>query len=136
MIPVADMKLGILICYEDLFFSMARGVVERDADVLVNMTNDAWFGRGHVPALHDMMAHLRAIETRRDLVRSVNTGVSSFTLATGGTVLKTPIFTRKSFVAKVRKLTLQTVYVRFGDLLTPLCALVLTALLQQRRHKA
>ncbi len=128
VIHVDGSRLGILICYEDLFFGMARGVVRRGAQALVNMTNDAWFGRGHVPGLHDMMAHLRAIETRRDLVRSVNTGVSSFTLATGENVKRTPIFERTSFIAVVRKLEIQTLYVRLGDLLTPLCLMLLVAL--------
>lgn len=134
VIDVNGPKLGMLICYEDLFFAMARGVVRRGAEVLVNMTNDAWFGRGHVPGLHDMMAHLRAIETRRDLVRAVNTGVSSFTLATGENVKRTPIFERTSFIADTRRLELQTLYVRLGDLLTPLCLLVLVGLSLRKRR--
>ena len=125
VIAVNGHKLGIMICYEDLFFAQARGVVERGAEVLVNMTNVAWFGRGHVPALHDMVAHLRAIETRRDFVRSVNTGMSSFTLATGETTFRSAIFTRTVFLARARLLDLKTVYVRVGDLVSPLAALVL-----------
>ncbi len=135
VISVDGAQLGIMICYEDLFFEQARGVVARGAQVLVNMTNVAWFGRSHVPLLHDMMAHLRAIETRRDFVRSVNTGRSSFTLATGETTIKTTIFTRQSFVAVARKLDLQTVYVRAGDLISPLCALVLLWLSSVRKPR-
>ncbi len=134
VIATAGTRLGILICYEDLFFGMARSVVQQGAQVLVNMTNDAWFGRGHVPGLHDMMAHLRAIETRRDLVRSVNTGVSSFTLATGETPRKSRIFARTGFLARVRKLTITTLYVQLGDFLTPACGIALMALVLRGRR--
>jgi apolipoprotein N-acyltransferase len=115
--------LGILICYEDLFGSLAREVVARGADVLVNMTNDAWFGRSREPALHDMVARLRAIETRRDLVRAVNTGVSSFSSASGRLLRQTRTFTRDGFVAEVRPLQVRTLYAVAGDWLTPLVGL-------------
>lgn len=136
VISAQAVKFGILICYEDLFAEQARGTVKRGAEALINMTNVAWFRRGNVPALHDMMAHLRAIETRRDFARSVNTGVSSLTLATGETVKTTAIFTRTSFVADMRKLTIPTLYVKLGDWLTPLCGVLLAVLLWRKRKVA
>lgn len=136
VISAQGVKFGILICYEDLFASQARGTVQRGAEALINMTNVAWFRRGHVPALHDMMAHLRAIETRRDFARSVNTGVSSLTLATGETLKTTSIFTRTGFVADMRKLSLPTLYVKLGDWLTPLCGVLLIGLVLRKRKGA
>jgi len=133
VITAAGAKFGILICYEDLFAEQARETVQRGAEALVNMTNVAWFRRGHVPALHDMMAHLRAIETRRDFARSVNTGVSSFTLATGETVRTTSIFTRTGFIADMRKLKIRTLYVALGDWITPLCGMLLFWLVWKKR---
>lgn len=124
-----QVRYGILICYEDLFADLARKVVQRGADVLLNMTNDAWFGDSHEPALHNMVARLRAIETRRDLVRAVNTGVSSFTTATGKSPVQTRTFTRASFIAEVRPLTEITVYSAWGDWLPPLVGLLLLATL-------
>jgi apolipoprotein N-acyltransferase len=134
VVRAAGAKLGILICYEDLFFSHARSVVQRGAELLVNMTNDAWFRRSRTAALHDMMAHLRAIETRRDFVRAVNTGVSSVTLATGETVARTEIFTRTHLVEPLRRLSMTTLYVRLGDWVTPLCGLALFTLFALRRR--
>lgn len=126
IIRLEDGTLGLLICYEDLFADLARKVVDRGATLLVNMTNDAWFGRSNEPALHDMVARLRAVETRRDLVRAVNTGVSSFTLATGESAQRTDIFTTTAFVADTRLLTERTVYTNFGDWVSWLTALGIT----------
>ncbi len=136
VVRAAGTKLGILICYEDLFFSHARSVVQRGAEVLANMTNDAWFRRSRTAALHDMMAHLRAIETRRDFVRAVNTGVSSVTLATGETVERTEIFTRTHLVEPLKRLSITTLYVRLGDWVTPLCGLLLGGLFALRRKRS
>jgi apolipoprotein N-acyltransferase len=117
--------LGVLICYEDLFASAGRATVLLGARALVNLTNDAWFGASREPLLHDVLARMRSIELRRDLVRAVNTGVSSFTGATGEVLRQTRTFTRASFVADVRMLELQTVYARLGDLCLPLCLFAL-----------
>ncbi|MDB4990978.1 MAG: Apolipoprotein N-acyltransferase [Myxococcaceae bacterium] len=117
-------KLGVLICYEDLFASSARATVLLGARALLNLTNDAWFGDSREPLLHDQLARLRSIELRRDLVRAVNTGVSSFTSATGEVLLQTRTFERASFAAAVRLLDEQTLYARFGD--WPLVGCLLT----------
>lgn len=122
-VRVRGSQLGVLICYEDLFASAARETVLLGARALLNLTNDAWFGHSREPLLHDLLARMRSIELRRDLVRAVNTGVSSFTSATGESLHKTRTFERASFVAPVRLLDVQTPYARFGDWLLPLCLL-------------
>jgi len=119
-------KLGVLICYEDLFASAARATVSRGARALLNLTNDAWFGDSREPHLHDLLARLRAVELRRDLVRAVNTGVSSLTSATGAALITTRSFQRTSFVAAVKLLDQQTPYARLGDWVTPCCLLALS----------
>ena len=116
-------KLGILICYEDLFADSARATVLLGARALVNLTNDAWFGNSREPLLHDQLARLRSIELRRDLVRAVNTGVSSFSSATGEPLVQTRTFERAAFVAQVRLLDERTFYAQHGDWLLPLCLL-------------
>jgi apolipoprotein N-acyltransferase len=126
-------KLGVLICYEDLFASAARETVGLGARALLNLTNDAWFGDTREPHLHDLLARLRAIELRRDLVRTVNTGVSSFTSASGEVLLQTESYRRASFVAEVRLLDGQTPYARWGDWVTPCCLLGVVWLLVTRR---
>lgn len=70
-------KLAPLICYEALFPSHVRGLVNRGADILVNPTNDAWFGRTSAPEQLLLMSSLRAVETRRYLLRAANTGITA-----------------------------------------------------------
>jgi apolipoprotein N-acyltransferase len=135
VIRASESTLGMLICYEDLFFELSRKVVDAGAELLVNMTNDAWFGESSEPALHDMVARLRAIETRRDLVRVVNTGVSSFTKATGEVEQRTEIFSRARFIARTRPLRVTSPYVAIGDWVSPLCGLALLGLVLRRRLK-
>ena len=77
LMSVKDIKLGISVCFEDAF---SRDVM-RDlpgANVLVNASNDAWFGDSLAPHQHLQMAQMRAIETGRPMVRSTNTGISAF----------------------------------------------------------
>lgn len=135
LVRAAESSIGVLICYEDLFPDAARRQVALGAELLVNLTNDAWFGPSREPRLHDVAARLRAVETRRDLVRAVNTGVSSFTTASGEVLVRTPIFRPASFVAVTRKLSLSTFYLRAGEWVAPLCALVLLALAMHGRAR-
>lgn len=117
-------ELGVLICYEDLFPASARASVLQGGMALLNLTNDAWFGPSAEPRLHDLAARLRAIEQRRDLVRAVNTGVSSFTSASGRVLTRSATFGPASFVVDLRLLTDRTLYARTGDVLPWLCLLV------------
>ena len=78
----AGQKVALAICYEDVFGEELINQLP-EATLLVNVSNDAWFGDTAEPALHNRVARVRAIETRRDLVRAVNTGVSAHISATG-----------------------------------------------------
>jgi apolipoprotein N-acyltransferase len=118
-IEVASARIGILNCYEDLLVEHVRATAALDPSFLANFTNDAWFGDTSAPHLHHMLARMRAIETRRDLVRAVNTGISAHVLATGEDLHRTRPFARTSFLAEVRLLRGATPWVRFGDLVTP-----------------
>lgn len=69
-------KLGALICFEDVFPNSAREAVEEGAEVLVNITNDGWFFDSPGPYQHAALARFRAVENRRELLRSANTGVT------------------------------------------------------------
>jgi apolipoprotein N-acyltransferase len=131
-VELAQGKLGVLICYEDLFATAARATVKQGARALLNLTNDAWFGDSREPYLHDLLARLRAVELRRDLVRAVNTGVSSLTSASGASLLATRSFRQASFVAAVKLLDQETLYARLGDWVTPCCLLALTVWVVRR----
>jgi apolipoprotein N-acyltransferase len=79
-----SLRMGVLNCYEDTLTSVGRRVaVELAPNLLVNVTNDAWFQGTAEPELHARLAAMRAVETRRDLVRAVNLGVVSWIDAAG-----------------------------------------------------
>jgi len=85
-----EVHIGPMICYEDIFPSFGRRLVKRDPNILVNLTNDAWFGRTSEPYEHLALAVYRSVESRLDLVRAVNTGVSAYIDATGKVYDKSP----------------------------------------------
>jgi len=109
-------KIAPLICYEDLMPELSRRFVrEKKANLLVNLTNDAWYGRTVAPWQHARLAQWRAIETRRSLLRVTNTGVTSFINAKGEIVEALPIFTPGVLKTQMEILEGETLYVRFGD---------------------
>jgi apolipoprotein N-acyltransferase len=76
-------RLGPLICYEDILAGFSRRVAEHHPNLLVNITNDAWFGETAEPYQHLALAVFRSVEHRLEMVRAVNTGVSAHVDATG-----------------------------------------------------
>lgn len=134
VLEAAGARVGVLICYEDLFASLSRRLVDQNADVLVNVTNNAWFGDTSASHLHDLAARLRAVEVRRDFVRVVNTGISSFVRSTGEVVERTQTFSEASFIAEVRLQDGTTPYAAVGDWVTPVCALAILGAWVRRRR--
>ncbi len=109
-------RVAPLICYEDLMPAVARPFVKAGkANLLVNLTNDAWYGRTVAPWQHARLAQWRAIETRRNLVRVTNTGVTSVIDAKGEMIQSLPLFTSAVLKTEVALLDGETLYVRFGD---------------------
>jgi len=76
-LPAQAGPLGVLVCYEAIFPELARAQVGQGARLLVNITNDSWFGRTSAPWQHLAMSRVRAVETGRYLLRAANTGVSA-----------------------------------------------------------
>ncbi len=75
-LPQPKTDLGVLICFEDTLGDLTRGFVQKGAQVLVNVTNDGWFGKSVAAEQHLANALFRSIENRRPLLRSANTGVT------------------------------------------------------------
>lgn len=114
VLEVEDARLGVLNCFEDTFPASGRALARAGANVLVNLTNDAWFGDTAEPRQHLALSVFRAVETRRDLVRSVNTGISAVVHATGRIEKRTGTFEKTSFVHDVRLMEGTTLYIRAG----------------------
>lgn len=109
-------KIAPLICYEDLMPELSRAFVRKtEANLLVNITNDAWYGDSVALWQHAQLAQLRAIETRRTLLRVTNTGATTVIDATGATAQSLPTSTGAVMNANVALLEGETLYVRFGD---------------------
>ena len=109
-------RVAPLICYEDLLPEVVRKFVsETRANILINLTNDAWYGKSVGPWQHLRLAQSRAIETRRSLLRVTNTGVTSLVNAKGELVKTLPMFTATVMQTEVDILDETTYYVRFGD---------------------
>jgi apolipoprotein N-acyltransferase len=90
--PFRQYQLGPLICYEDIIPNFGRRLAPLKPNLLVNITNDAWFGATSEPAEHLALSVFRAVELRLGLIRAVNTGISAFVDATGRIYRKSPSF--------------------------------------------
>jgi apolipoprotein N-acyltransferase len=113
--------IGAQICYEVIFPALSREMVRNGADLLVNITNDAWFGRTGAPHQHAAMAAFRAVENRRAMARAANTGISGFVTPSGRLFDATGLFQTAQATADLPRLTLTTVYTRVGDVFAVGC---------------
>ncbi len=127
---------GVVICYESAFEDLPRRYRREGADFLVNITNDAWFGRTAAPYQHAAHLVMRAIETRMGVARAANTGISEFVDPLGYTHRRTPLETERVEADTVYTTSGRTLYVRLGDwvgllALVGTAALVLAALMRK-----
>lgn len=106
---------GVLICYESIFPEISREYRRRGADVLLNITNDAWFGRSVAPYQHEAHLALRAIENRMSVVRSANTGISGYVDPLGRISGRTGLFVPATRTYQAETTSIITLYTRLGD---------------------
>jgi apolipoprotein N-acyltransferase len=90
-------------------------MVQNGADLLVNITNDAWFGRSGAPYQHFSMAVLRSVENRRFIARAANTGISGFIDPCGRILKTTQLNQEASAVQTIALLSMRSLYSRWGD---------------------
>jgi len=117
-------KIGILICFESVFPELSRQWVLAGANVLVNLTNDAWYGKSSAPYQSLAMSVLRAVETRRSLIRSANTGISAFVTPAGTITSQSGLFVPWAAAGEVELCDRVTVWVRYGYLFAPICLVI------------
>jgi apolipoprotein N-acyltransferase len=109
-------RVTALICYEDILPRFTNDAVRHaDPELLVNMTNDAWFGDTSEPWEHLALAQLRAVEHRRYLVRGTNSGVSAVIDPVGRIVARSGTFRPETLLAPIHWLRGRTVYEVLGD---------------------
>ena len=108
------------ICYEDILPALVRRLWRSGgpANILVNLTNDSWYGDSHEPLIHLALASFRAVETRRSLIRSTNTGISALVDPVGRITARSGQWRREVLVGDVAVIETgaSTLYMRFGDI--------------------
>jgi apolipoprotein N-acyltransferase len=122
-------QMGTFICYESVFPDFVRKFVAGGAEVLVNISNDGWFGRSAAREQHLSMVRMRAAENRRWVLRATNNGITA-TIDSAGRLRGTlPGYTEAVSYTGFNFVKARTVYTRFGDWFPLLCALVAAACL-------
>jgi apolipoprotein N-acyltransferase len=125
----SEQKFAAFICYEAVFPNVIRRFTSGGAELLINMSNDGWFGRSAAPAQHLMMARVRAVENRRWLLRDTNNGYTVSVDPYGRIVAELATDVRGELDAPYDFRSGLTPYVRFGDWFAWLCVIASIALL-------
>lgn len=134
------LKIGTLICYEGIFPDLARAHARNGANLLVNITNDAWYDYSAGPYQHFIISMFRSIETRTAFVRCANTGISAYVMPTGEIAYQTQLFEKTGTVYSVPLMSETTFYTRNSDLFARAVSVlaiifVLSGMLSRRRTK-
>lgn len=134
---VAGQRLAVDICYEDAFGG-ELAIPARAATILVNVTNDAWYGRSIAARQHNQIAAMRALETGRPMLRATNSGITSAIGPDGRVRAELPWFTRAILETEVTGRGGDTPYMRIGDglALALAAAVFAAAALAARRRPA
>jgi apolipoprotein N-acyltransferase len=117
-------QLGVVICFEVIFPDLVRQFVDRGADYMVTITNDAWFGRTSAPYQHFGMVVFRAIENRVYFARAANTGISGIIDPFGRILRMSDIFTEDALAGEIRTGGPRTFYTAYGDLFGYACVIL------------
>lgn len=136
---IAETSFGsfaTVICYEIIFPGLVRKFFTDEGDFIVNITNDAWFGRTTGPYQHFSMAVFRAIENRKPVIRAANTGISGFIDSKGRINSKTKLFQRVVITRDIKKNTTKSFYTKYGDIFSYICFVLSIVLLANFFGKA
>lgn len=125
VVRLAGHAMGVSICYEDAF---GEEVIKSlpEATVLINTSNDAWFGDSMAPHQHLQIARMRSIETQRPLLRATNTGVTAAIDHRGRVIAQAPQFEAAVLRVTVQPMQGSTLYARFGNIMLISLLIVLT----------
>ena len=116
-------RFGVVICYESAFEELSRQYRRSGAEFIVNITNDAWYGRTAGPYQHAAHLVMRAIETRMGVARAANDGISEFLDPLGRSYAETGLEQEASVTDRLRTSDVIPLYVRLGDWVGTLCVL-------------
>jgi apolipoprotein N-acyltransferase len=134
-VSLPEGAIGPLVCYESIFPNLARAQVANGARLLVNITNDAWFGKTSAAYQHLSMAVLRAVENHVCLARAANTGISAFIDGAGRLLWTSEINVPEAHAMELAWLPGGSLYTRIGDAFAWACVIIagLALILARRR---
>ena len=134
-VSLPEGAIGPLVCYESIFPYLARAQVANGARLLVNITNDAWFGKTSAAYQHLSMAVLRAVENHVSLARAANTGISAFIDGAGRLLWTSEINVPEAHALELAWLPGGSLYTRIGDVFAWACVIIagLALILARRR---
>jgi apolipoprotein N-acyltransferase len=112
------------VCYEAVFPEILREGVREGATWLVNLTNDAWFGKTVAPYQHLAMARMRCVELRRPMVRAANSGISAVIDPRGGIVASEGLYRRGIVVAEIHPREKESLYAKTGEIFGLSCIII------------
>jgi apolipoprotein N-acyltransferase len=121
--------IGVFICYESIFPQLVRRLAENGAGVLVNISDDGWFGNSAAGLQHLEMARMRAIENGRYLLRATNDGVTAIIDPRGEIVARLPRYEKRVLPGSFRFIRSRTFYTAHGDIFAWLCVAVAAAMI-------
>ncbi|MFM7668786.1 MAG: apolipoprotein N-acyltransferase [Bacteroidota bacterium] len=122
IISTKNVKYAPIVCYESIYGEFIGNQVEKGAELLFIVTNDGWWKDTPGYKQHNSFASLRAIETRRSVARSANTGISSFINQKGEVIQQTKWWEEAGLVATINRNSEKTIYTKYGDILYRFCS--------------
>jgi apolipoprotein N-acyltransferase len=127
-------KVSTIICYESIFPNLVRQFMNRGSELIMLITNDGWFGQSSAPYQHLRMGVVRAVENRRYMVRTANTGISAIIDPYGRIEAKTPIGVRTILDGTAHFRSDRTFYTRYGDVFAYANVIAVMVMLVWRGH--
>lgn len=117
-------RMSAIICFEAVFPGLVRKFVARGSKLIVNLTNDAWYGDSAAPHQHLEMARWRAIENRRYILRAANSGISAIIDPAGRVCASTGLMKQDTCLGRFDFVSYRSLYTRAGDVFAALCAII------------
>jgi apolipoprotein N-acyltransferase len=124
IVKIGGRPANAVICFEIIFPDLVRRFVKKGSQLILNMTNDGWYGDSSAPFQHLSIARWRAVENRRYLLRAANTGVSAIIEPTGRIQTSTGILRQAVCEGRFAFVAQQTLYTRYGDVFVFLCVII------------
>jgi apolipoprotein N-acyltransferase len=124
IIEVGNHPSNAIICFEAVFPSLVRRFAEKGSQLIINLTNDGWYGRSVAPYQHLGIARWRAVENRRYMLRATNSGFSAVIEPTGNIQSSTRLMQEDLCEGGFAFLSEKTIYTRYGDVFVFLCAMI------------